>query len=121
MWRQFRLVFGLQVGTTVAAALLAALMAGTHGAISATLGGLISIAAGLGFALMVTGNKRRSATEVLRVAMRAESVKIILVVMLLWLVLTTYRQVVVTGLIGTFCLTILIFSMAFFVRESQEP
>lgn len=120
MWRQFRLVFGLQAGATAAAACLAGWISGIHGAISATIGGLISMVAGLGFALMVSGTKQRSALDVLRVAMRAESVKIILVVMLLWLVFTTYRQVVAAGLIGTFCLTIVIFSLALFVSESKE-
>ncbi len=100
--------------------MLAGLWVGPHGALSAALGGGVSIIAGLGFALMVTGRKTRSAGDVLRVAMRAESLKIILVVVLLWQALTRYPQVVVVVLIGTFCLTILIFSMAFFVRESRE-
>ena len=120
MWRQFRLVFGLQVVATLLAALLAGWFAGLHGALSAAIGGGISIVAGLGFAIMVAGRKARTAGEVLRVAMRAESLKIILVVVLLWQALTRYPQVVVAVLIGTFCLTILIFSMALFFRESRE-
>ena len=39
-------------------------------------------------------------------------------VLLLWLVLTFYRDVVVPGLIGSFVATVLIFAMAIFVRES---
>ena len=120
VWRQFRLVFGLQVLATLLAALLAGWFAGLHGALSAAIGGGISIVAGLGFAIMVAGRKARTAGEVLRVAMRAESLKIILVVVLLWQALTRYPQVVVAVLIGTFCLTILIFSMALFFRESRE-
>ena len=120
MWRQFRLIFGLQAVSTVFAAAVAAWYAGIHGAISAALGGVISMVAGLGFALMVTGKNCRSVSEVLRAAMRAESVKIILVVMLLWLAFTQYQQVVAAGLIATFCLTIVIFSLALFVPESKE-
>lgn len=120
MWRQFRLIFGLQAVSTVVAAAVAAWFAGIHGAISAALGGVISMVAGLGFALMVAGKNCRSVSEVLRAAMRAESVKIILVVMLLWLALTQYQQVVAAGLIATFCLTIVIFSLALFVPESKE-
>ena len=36
---------------------------------------------------------------------------------LLWLVLATYKGVVVTAFIGAFAVTVLIFAMAFFVRE----
>jgi ATP synthase protein I len=119
--RPFRVVFALQALLTIAAAAGGAWLAGFHGALSAILGGLVSMAAGLGFALMVTKkNKNLSAGEVLRVAFRAEATKIILVILLLWGVLTLYKQVVIVGFIGTFCVTILAFGMAFFVREASE-
>ena len=121
VWRQFRVVFALQALFTLIAAAGGAWLAGIHGALSATLGGLVSMAAGLGFALMVTKkNKNLTAGEVLRVAFRAEATKFILVIVLLWAVLTLYQQVVIVGFIGTFCVTILIFGMAFFVRETSE-
>ena len=44
-------------------------------------------------------------------------VKIGLIVLFLWLVLATYEAVVVLAFIGTFLVTALIFSMAFFVRD----
>jgi hypothetical protein len=50
-------------------------------------------------------------------ALRAEAVKIGLALVLLWLVLANYPQVAVGILLGTFVVTMLIFSMAFFVRE----
>lgn len=121
MWRQFRPVFGYQAVATAAMALLAGGLAGGDAALSAGLGGLVSMAAGLGFALMVAGSKTRSAGEVLRDAFRAEAVKIVLVIMLLWLVFRLYKDVVAVALIGAFCLTILIFSMAFFVGTAKEP
>jgi ATP synthase protein I len=119
--RQFRVVFGLQALLTFAAAAGGAWLAGLHGALSAILGGLVSMAAGLGFVLMVSKKNRiLTAGEVLRVALRAEAVKFILVVLLLWAVLSVYKQVVIVGFIGTFCVTILVFGMAFFVRETSE-
>jgi len=47
----------------------------------------------------------------------AEAVKLGLIVMLLWLVLAVYADVVVMVFLGSFVATVLIFSMAFFVRE----
>jgi hypothetical protein len=42
-----------------------------------------------------------------------------LIVGLLWLVLATYAEVVVPAFFGSFFATVLIFSMAFFVREHE--
>jgi hypothetical protein len=38
-------------------------------------------------------------------------------VLLLWIALATYRDIVAIGLIGTFIATVLIFTMAILVRE----
>ncbi len=121
MWRQFRPIFGFQAVATAALALLAGWLAGGHGAVSAVLGGLASMIAGLGFALMVAKNKTRSAGEVVRDAFRAEAVKIVVAFGFLWLVFRMYQEVVAVALIGAFCLTILIFSMAFFVNGAKAP
>ena len=121
MWRQFRPVFGFQAVATLVIALLAGWLAGPHGAISAVLGGLASMLAGLGFVLMVAKNKKRSAGEVLRDAFRAEAVKIVLGFGFLWLVFKWYGDVVAAALIGAFCVTILILSMAFFVKVAEPP
>jgi ATP synthase protein I len=119
VWRQFRPVFGFQAVATLVIALLAGWLAGPHGAISGVLGGLASMLAGL--VLMVAKNKKRSAGEVLRDAMRAEAVKILLGFGFLWLVFKWYGNVVAAALIGAFCVTILIFGMAFFVKEAKPP
>jgi len=65
-------------------------------------------------AVLGTGN---SAGGVLVGALRAEALKIGLALLLLWLVLSNYPQAAVGVLLGTFVVTMLIFSMAFFVRE----
>ena len=77
--------------------------------------------AGLGFVLMVAKNRQRSAGEVLRDAFRAEAVKIVTGFGFLWLVFKWYGDVVAAALIGAFCVTILIFSMAFFVKVAEPP
>jgi len=117
VWRKFRPVIGTQVLATIIVASIAAWFAGVHGAISAALGGLVSIVAGLVFALMTARNKVRSAGEVLLVAFKAEAAKLVLAILLLWLVLTVYQDVVVVSLIGSFVVSILIFSMALFAGD----
>ncbi len=119
MWRKFRPVIGLQVLATIIVASIAAWIAGAHGAISAALGGLISIIAGLAFALLTARNKVRSAGEVLLVAFKAEAAKLFLAISLLLLVLALYQEVVVVGLIGSFVVSILIFSMALFAGDRR--
>jgi ATP synthase protein I len=106
-----------QVLATVALTLVAAVIAGAHGAASAAAGGAVSIVAGLASALVAALGRGNSAGGVLVGALRAEAVKIGLALLLLWLVLSNYPQASVGVLWGTFVVTMLIFSMAFFVRE----
>jgi ATP synthase protein I len=117
VWRIFRPIIGLQVLCTAAAALLSAWLAGGYGAISAALGGSIGIIAGLTFAALAARSRSKSAGEALYAALRAEAVKVLLMVVLLWIALATYRDVVAIGLIGTFIATVLIFTLAILVRE----
>jgi ATP synthase protein I len=93
------------------------ILAGGHGALSAALGGAVSLCAGWVSAVVASRGKVQSAGEVLLVALTAEVVKIGLAVLLLWVVLTSYEQAVVAAVIGSFVATMLIFAMAFFVRE----
>jgi len=120
VWRKFRPVIGSQVLATIISASIAAWFAGVHGAISAALGGLISIIAGLVFVLLAARSaksKGRSAGEVLFAALKAEAAKLFLAMLLLWFVLSTYQEVVVVGLLGSFVVSILIFSIALFAGD----
>lgn len=94
------------------------MLAGADGAMSAALGGAVSvIAGGLSAAVASRGGRARSAGEVLIGALLAEGTKIGLIVLMLWMVLATYADVVVPAFIGSFLVTALIFAMAFFVRD----
>jgi len=115
--KPIRTVLRWQLIATIVLAAVAAVAAGPDGALSAALGGLISIGAGLVSATVVTLGKGESAGGVLLGALRAEGIKIGLMVVLLWLVLATYRNVVALALVGPFALTALLFTMAFVVRE----
>jgi ATP synthase protein I len=106
-----------QLAATAGLVLLSAMLAGVHGAVSALAGGLISITAGVASALVASMGDAKSAGGVVMAALRAEAVKIGLAVLLLWLVLVSYDAAVVGALIATFVVTLLIFAMAFFVRD----
>ena len=121
MLRQLRkpvlTVLKWQLLATMALVLVSALVSGRHGAVSALAGGAISITAGITAALVASLGSARSPASVLLGALRGEAVKIALALLLLWLVLTYYGDAVIGALIGSFVVTLLIFGMAFFVRE----
>lgn len=115
--KPIRTVLLWQFAVTAAMSVLAALLAGVHAAISVAAGGSVSIVAGMASALVASLGKARSAGGVLVGALRAEAVKIGLALVLLWLVLTNYEEAVVGAFLGAFIVTMVIFSMAFFVRD----
>ncbi len=115
--RPIRTVLRWQLIATVALALIAGVLTGGHGALSAALGGAVSILAGLASAVVASLGRAQSAEGALFAVLRAEAVKIGLIVVLLWLVLATYRDVAVLVFLGSFAVTVVIFAMAFFVRE----
>jgi ATP synthase protein I len=92
---------------------------GMHAGVSALLGGLVSMAAGAVFAIVAYKGRGASAGSALRVALRAEAAKVIAVVLLLWLVLATYKEVVALGFLGAFVVTVVIFSAAITVRDAE--
>lgn len=115
--KPIRTVLLWQFAVTAIISVAAAALVGVHGAISAAAGGLVSIVAGIASALVASLGKARSAGGVLVGALRAEAVKIGLALVLLWLVLTSYGEVMVAAFLGAFIVTMVIFSMAFFVRD----
>ena len=115
--KPIRTVLRWQLVATAALTLAAGILAGGHGALSAALGGAVSICAGWVSAVVASRGRVQSAGEVLFAALRAEVVKVGLAVLLLWVVLVSYDHAVVGVLIGSFIATMLIFAMAFFVRE----
>jgi len=115
--KPIRTVLAWQAAATAVMALAAAALIGIHGALSAAAGGLVSMLAGLAAAFVASRGGGESAGGILAGALRAEAVKVGLVVLLLWLVLANYAEAIVVVVIGAFVVTVLIFAMAFFVRE----
>jgi ATP synthase protein I len=119
--RPIRTVLRWQLLTTAALSIVSGVLGGVHGALSAALGGAVSIGAGVASALVATSGKADSAGGVLVTALKAEGVKLGVIAILLWVVLAAYNEVVVPVFLGSFMATVLIFSMAFFVREHNQP
>jgi ATP synthase protein I len=115
--KPIRTVLRWQLVVTAALTLVAAVAVGTHGAFSAALGGMVSVCAGLASGTVASLGKTGSAGGVLIGALRAEGIKIGLIVILLWLVLAVYKNVVMLAFLGTFMVTALIFSLAVVVRD----
>ena len=115
--RPIRTVLVWQLAVTALIAVTAAIVADTASALSAATGGGVSIIAGLAAAFVASLSSAKSAGGALAAALRAEAVKLGLALLLLWLVLANYPETVVAVFLGAFVATMLIFSMAFFVRE----
>jgi ATP synthase protein I len=107
-----------QIYVTVAVAFFASFWAGGHGAVSALLGGLINLNAGIVFAFVVSRSDAKSAAGTIRTLVRAEASKIALIVLQFWLVLTTYEKVEHLFFFATFVVTILLTRVAFLVRDN---
>lgn len=116
--KPLRTVLRWQLYATGAMALAAGVAIGIHGAFSAVLGGFVSWAAGLVFAVMVSGGRVRIAGETLRILFRAEASKIMLIVFLLWLVMTAYKEVVPVAFFAAFVVSVLVSQAALLVREN---
>ncbi len=121
-----RISLAWQLVSTIVLAVAGAWFSGVHGAISSVFGGVVAIAGGLAFAWLAAGQKTpqnlpeassEAAWNGLTRIFKAEAAKVGVIVVLLWLVLATYKEVLVLWFIGTFILAVIIFSMAIFLRN----
>jgi ATP synthase protein I len=119
--KPIRTVLKWQLVATVAIAVIAGIWAGEQGMISAVLGGLVNVVAGAVYAFLLgLGQRARAVPDVgsaLSAMLRAEAAKILVIVGGLWIVLSAYKDVVPAAFFTAFAITVIVFSMAFFVRE----
>ncbi|MCY7389377.1 MAG: ATP synthase subunit I [Burkholderiales bacterium] len=115
--KQIRAVLKYQAIATLSIAVIVGGIGGMHWGFSALLGGLISLLGGVTYGAMLSRVGKGSAENALVGMMRAESAKVSVIVLLLWLVFASYEQVFGAGFIGTFIITTLIFSLAIFIRQ----
>ena len=112
-----RRVAGWQLIATGIIAAMGSLAWGWPGAISGFLGGLTNLAAGAAYGVVVGLADPASAAGTLVTAFRAEAIKIVLIVVQLWLVLTMYADVVHAVFFAAFVVTVLVTQAAILIRD----
>lgn len=118
--RSLRTVMRWQVQFTAFIALIFWGVLGIHGAISGFLGGMVSVISSTIYALIISRHKGYTAGGAIRTALRAEAVKIVVMIVSLWTVFAVYKEINATAFIGVFIMTVIIFSMALFVPDDSK-
>ncbi len=118
--RPIRIVLRWQVIVTAVLAVVGLILWGRDGALSAALGGAINVIAGWVYGWRVSQGEARTAGEALRTMFRAEGIKVLLIVVQLWAVLTSYRDIVHVAFFAAFVVTVGVFAAAIAVREPEE-
>ena len=118
--RPIRVVLRWQVIATAVLMLAASLLWGWDGALSAALGGAVNLTAGWVYGWRVSQGEARSAGEALRTMLRAEAIKVLLIIVQLWLVLSNYKEIVHVAFFAAFVITVGIFAAAIAVRDPGE-
>lgn len=106
-----------QLTSTAILAVAAGFAGGLHASASVALGGGSIVAASAAYALVVGLSAPRSAGATVRVVVRAEAVKIALIVMELWLVFSLYRDLVPLAFVAAFIVAVLIGPVALLYRD----
>jgi len=105
------------MGSTLGVAVLAAILQGIDGALSAVLGGLVNVAAACAYVVLARAGATDSPGAAVRTMLRAEGGKILVIVVLLWMVLTMYRDVSALPLFAAFVITVLVSQTAILARD----
>ncbi|MEO9162342.1 MAG: ATP synthase subunit I [Casimicrobiaceae bacterium] len=106
-----------QTSATLIIAAIAGAWSGFHGALSAMLGGVINLSAGVVYAFVLAIAPQKTAGATIAVMFRAEAAKILVIIGLLWLVLSTYQEAVLPALLAAFIVTVLLFRVALLIRD----
>jgi ATP synthase protein I len=115
-----RTVVRWQVIATAALAVVAAIFWGRDGAFSAALGGAVNVVAGWVYGWRVSRVEARTAGEALETMLRAEAIKILLILAGLWIALSVYKDMVHVAFFAAFVITVLVFAAAIAVPERKQ-
>ena len=119
-FRPFRIVLRWQIIATAVLTLAAAFLWGRDGAVSAALGGAVNIVAGAVYGWRVTRGEGRTAGETLATMFRAWGIKVLLIVVQLWMVLSFYRDIVHAAFFAAFVVTVAVFAAAIAVADAPD-
>lgn len=109
-----------QLIATAVLTLVAALLWGRDGAVSAALGGAVNLVAGAIYGWRVARVESGTAGEALVTMFRAWGTKVLLIVVQLWLVFSLYRDIVHAAFIAAFVVTVGVFAAAIAVRDTGD-
>ena len=115
--KPYRAVLLAQAAATLVIAVIGGAWVGVHGALSAVLGGVINLSAGVVYAFVLAVAPPRTTGGAIAAMFRAETAKIFVIIALLWLVLSTYHDAVLPAFLAAFVVTVLLFRVALFVRD----
>lgn len=118
--RPYRTVLRWQLIATAVLTLAAAIPWGSHGALSAALGGMVNVISGAAYGWWVTRSEARTAGDVLLTMFKGWALKVLLIVVLLGMVLVLYGDIVHAAFIAAFVVTVGVFAAAVAVGEPGE-
>jgi F0F1-type ATP synthase assembly protein I len=118
--RPIRIVLRWQLIVTAVLTLVALVLWGAQGGLSAALGGAVNLVAGWAYGWRVSQGEARTAGETLATMFKAEGIKILLIIAQLWVVLAYYKDIVHVAFFATFVITVGVFAAAIAVREAGE-
>ena len=91
--------------------------AGWQGVLSGFLGGIVNVSAGIVFAMLVWLGRPASPAATVSTMIRGEAAKVAVIVLQIWLVLTSYRDVVHGAFLAGFIVTVLVSQAAILIRD----
>jgi ATP synthase protein I len=115
-----RTVVRWQVIATVALAIVSAFLWGKDGAVSAALGGAVNVIAGSVYGWRISRGGARTAGEALQTMLRAEAIKIMLIIAGLWITLSVYKDMVHVAFFAAFVITVVVFAAAIAVPDAED-
>ena len=118
--KPIRIVLKWQLIVTAALALVAAFLWGRDGALSAALGGAVNVFAGWVYGWRASRGEARTAGEALQTMLRAEAIKVLLIIAGLWIALSGYKDMVHVAFFATFVITVLVFAAAIAVPDAGD-
>lgn len=118
--RPFYIVLCVQSISVFVLAVILWLLLGLHGALSVILGGAISVISTAAFVMIISISKGYTADDTVRIALRAEAVKIIIIVSLLWLAFKYYENINAVAFIGAFIFNVLIYSIVLLIADYKK-